>query len=54
MVVQWLKLAEVHSIKQRKESLKAEFFIIRQRASKYQWLTTMDIYSFSFIVLQVS
>lgn len=29
-------------------------FIIRQRASKYQWLTTMDIYSFSFIVFQVS
>ena len=29
-------------------------FIIWQRASKYQWLTTMDIYSFSFIVLQVS
>ena len=27
MVVQWLKLAEVHSVKQRKESLKAEFLL---------------------------
>ena len=29
-------------------------FVIQQRSSKYQWVTTVDIYSLSFIVLQVS
>ena len=43
----------MHAIKQERQP-EDWVFIIRQRTSKYQWLTTMDIYSFSFIVFQVS